>query len=149
MSAALDIGVWIDHAGATIVSISPGGAEPKVSHIESNVESVHRARGHQSNRSATHRAAGSPKKDENRRDEELHRYYEAVIAAVKHADRLFLFGHNGAKEELERQMRGHMGLFGKVIGVEPADRLTENQLKARVCAFFKAHPDTRYRRSSA
>jgi len=119
-------GLWIDHREARIVFITDAGEELKK--IESGVDK--------------HTRFKSGKADENGSSEdvadrkfgnELKEYYDKVVAILREADSVHIFGPGEAKHELEQRME-RAGLKNRIAGVETADKLTDRQVAAKVRA---------------
>lgn len=130
------IGLWIDHETAVIVIISNG--DQKIKKIESQVESHIKALG--GSRTASPygpQDVATEKKLERKRKQHLHQYYQKIIAAVKEANRIFIFGPGAAKAELEKELKKSKELSLKIAGFEPADKMTEGQVIAKVKKFFE------------
>jgi hypothetical protein len=68
--------------------------------------------------------------------EHLEKYYDEVIRRLGAADAVFLFGPGEAKGELHKRMESK-GLGARVVAVEPADKMTEPQMAARVREHFR------------
>jgi hypothetical protein len=65
----------------------------------------------------------------------LNIYYDAVIAAIRDAESILIFGPGEAKGELkERLERDNLG--GRIVGVEPVDKMTDRQIAAKVREYF-------------
>ena len=129
------VGLWVDHKKATIVSILEKGEE--ISHIESDFEGHFRLSG--GSRSPTPygpQETSSETKQKERRKHQLHRYYQDIIRAVQDAKRIWIFGPGEAKIELEKEIRRSKELSEKLVGVEAADKMTQNQIAAKVRKFF-------------
>jgi hypothetical protein len=115
-----EVGLWIDHRRAVIVSVA-GGAE-SIQRVSSNVEGHHRQSG-----------MSGPADDARQREltEYLNRYYEEVVSRVRDADSILIFGPGEAKGELKARLeRDHLG--GRVVGIETSDKLTDPQVVAKV-----------------
>lgn len=141
-----DAGVWLDHAGALIVTIDArGGAAAR--RIPSNVEPRRHSRPHSTRSNTTHRALGAAKHEENRRREHVKAYYSALAAALAPAGRILLLGPSVAKYELAAALRAKKSRAPKVLAVEPSGRLTQRQLIRHVEDFFREHPPTARRRA--
>ena len=116
------VGLWIDHRKAVIVRLK--GQEEEIKLVESNAEKHVRFSGGQQDVSA-----------ENQRDRrlagQLDKYYEEVIACIRDADSIVIFGPGEAKRELEKQME-NADLSGRIAGIETVDKLTDRQLAAKV-----------------
>ena len=119
-----EIGLWIDHKKAVIIIIKDGGEEVKeiTSHMEKHV----RYRG----RNDTERSAGEDVRD-RRFGNHLTSFYDKVIALIRDADTIQIFGPGEAKGELEQRIK-HEGLKAHIFAVETMDKMTDRQIAAKV-----------------
>ena len=121
-----ELGLWIDHHEAVIVTVAQAGEVVK--HISSEVPGQ--------SRFSANRPEGSP---EDRRDRRfgahLHQYYAEVIAAIRAADSILILGPGEAKGELKKQLEGE-NLGGRIVDIETVDKLTEPQIVAKVRHYF-------------
>ena len=117
------IGLWIDHRKAVVVSISHEGE--KTTEITSNMEKhVRYAEG------AT--MAGSSEDIRDRQfGNHLNSYYDEVIAVIRDANFIQIFGPGEAKGELEKRLESE-GLKGRIVGIESVDKMTDRQIAAKV-----------------
>jgi hypothetical protein len=117
------VGLWIDHRQAVIVTVANEGEEIK--RITSNMEKHVRF------------ASGSPEDGsaEDMRDRQfenhLNRYYDDVIAVIRDADSIQIFGPGEAKGELEKRLEGEE-LKGRIVAVETVGKMTDRQIAAKV-----------------
>ena len=118
------IGLWIDHRKAVIVTVTEEGEELKK--ITSNMEKHVRFTG------------GSASEDgstEDVRDRQfgnhLNNYYDEVIAVIRDADTIQIFGPGEAKGELEKRLE-HKGLKAHILAIETVDKMTDRQISAKV-----------------
>ena len=124
-----EIGLWIDHRQAVIVSVTDAGEETK--HIISNMEKHVRF------------SSGSSEdgSQEDVRDRQfgnhLNNFYDEVVAEIRDADAIQIFGPGEAKGELEKRLE-HAGFKGQIVSVETVDKLTDRQIAAKVRARFPA-----------
>lgn len=121
-------GLWIDHRKAVIVIVTEEGEEAK--EITSNMEKHVRFSG------------GTDSEDgptEDMRDRQfgahLNTYYDQVIAVVRGADSILIFGPGEAKGELRTRLE-HEGLKGRVLAIEAMDKMTDRQIAAKVREHF-------------
>lgn len=125
-----EIGLWIDHREALIVTAAHQGdaAGKEIQHIRSMLE--------EHGRFSANAPEGSP---EDRRDlrlgQQRRQYYAAVIAAIRTADAILILGPGEAKGELKKQLE-HEKLGGRIVDIETVDKLTEPQLVAKVRKHF-------------
>ena len=127
---ATQAGLWIDHRKAVIVMVSEAGET--TTEIESNVErhahfSVHPGVG-----KAHGSREGAPEDTRERHFEgDLAKYYDEVIAHVRDAEGILIFGPGEAKGELKTRF-DHHGLGSRIVGVETVDKMTDPQIVAKV-----------------
>ena len=122
-----NIGLWIDHREATIVSLSE--PDEAIQHLASDLEKHIRFSG------GPEMVSAEDMRD-RRYAHHLSQFYAAVIAAVRDADALLIFGPGEAKGELAKQLAA-ANLGDRIVGVEAADKLTDGQIAAHVRAWFK------------
>jgi hypothetical protein len=117
-------GLWIDHRKAVIVIVTDEGET--LSEIASNMEKHVRFTG------GTASEVGSA---EDMRDRQfgnhLNSYYDRVVAVLRGADSIQIFGPGEAKGELSKRLE-HEGLKGHVLAVETVDKMTDRQIAAKV-----------------
>ena len=130
------LGLWIDHRQATIVTVTETGEE--TSEILSDVEKQLRRSG-DSPLKGSYEALQMPADDslQRARTGELNTYYDEVIAHIRDADSILIMGPGVAKHELQKRMEENR-LGARVVGVETVDNLTEPQLVAKVRQHFAA-----------
>jgi stalled ribosome rescue protein Dom34 len=61
----------------------------------------------------------------------LNKYYDEVIASIREADSILIFGPGEAKGELEKRLQSE-GLKGRIVGIETVDKMTDRQIAAKV-----------------
>ena len=117
-------GLWIDHRKAVIVIVTEAGEEIK--EITSNMEKHVRFTG------GTASEDGSTEDVRDRQfGNHLNSYYDAVVAVLRDADTIQIFGPGEAKGELKKRLE-HDGLKGHVLSVETMDKMTDRQIAAKV-----------------
>lgn len=128
------VGVWIDHKKAIIVTISDKGEGTEV--IESDVEKQLRRSG-DSPLKGRHDPLSLPPEDRRARAYTGHLdiYYKEVIKRLHDAESVLIFGPGEAKGELKKQLE-QSKLGGHIASVESADKMTDNQIAAKVRQYF-------------
>jgi len=128
------VGLWIDHKNAVIVSVDEKGET--IRKLESGAQHV------------VYRGAPRPKTtysaQYNQGDDQLDKqyllylkkYYEKVIALLRGATGILIFGPGEAKVELKSRLARQKGSSPQVQ-VEPADKMTDRQIVARVRRYFQ------------
>jgi hypothetical protein len=128
-------GVWLDKEKAIIINLSEG--KHTIKHIDSDFEGRERIPGEgKSFGRFGSQFLSMENKKKNRTKKQLAEYLKRIISAIKNADEIVLFGPAEMKTELEKLMLGDHAFKSKLLGVKPADSMTENQLVAWVKDFF-------------
>jgi stalled ribosome rescue protein Dom34 len=121
-------GLWIDHREAHVVLT--GGEAEVIKRIESDDDKAVRFSG-----------GNRPEdgKTEDRRDRHiathLNRYYDDVIACLRDAEAILIFGPGEAKGELAKRLASK-GLDKRIVAIETVDKMTVPQIKAKVHQHF-------------
>jgi hypothetical protein len=127
-------GLWIDHRKAVIVMVSDKGDTAKV--IESNVDKhVRYSGGTRSGESHGSREGGAEDTRERHFEGQLTKYYDDVIACIRDAEAILIFGPGEAKGELKARLE-HDGLGAHIVGVETVDKMTDRQIAVKVREHF-------------
>jgi len=130
------VGLWIDHKNAIIVTLNQEKATTKI--IECDIERhVHPSGGGRSSTPYGPQDVVSESKWEGRYKQHFDRYYSDVIDYVRNANEILIFGPASAKDELKKAINKHKDLVGRIVGVEPADKMTQNQIVAKVRKHFQ------------
>ena len=65
----------------------------------------------------------------------LNIYYDAVIACIRNAEAILIFGPGEAKGELKKRLeRNNLG--GCIVGIQTVDKMTDRQIAAKVRQYF-------------
>ncbi|MEZ7891192.1 MAG: hypothetical protein QMC67_05560 [Candidatus Wallbacteria bacterium] len=120
-----EIGLWIDHKRAFIVTLMEKNEETK--EIFSNLEKH------------LHLITGSfDYSEEDHLDRkfanQLKKYYDEIVENVIHSDSVFIFGPGNAKIELEKNLK-NANYQGK-MNIESSDKMTDPQIAAKVKNYF-------------
>ncbi len=130
-----EVGLWIDHKRAVIVILSEAGEE--VREVESNLSRHSRYHGatHPKSPYSAQYQKGDDQLD-RQVEEQLLKYYTNVIAYLRGAQALLIFGPGEAKHELEKRLAlAH--LLPPATEVEPADKMTGPQISAKIRKHFR------------
>jgi hypothetical protein len=72
----------------------------------------------------------------------LNNYYDAVIASIRDAESILIFGPGEAKGELKKRLE-RIDLGGRIASVETVDKMTHRQIAAKVQRHFaEQHSET-------
>ena len=128
------VGIWIDRDEAVLVRIADGVTRVTRHQSQSRIAPHERLAAFSAEGNSDRRSYLS-RRDEVRRNQ-LHKFYRRVMHDVADAKRLFIFGPGEARLELKKEMRKDRALLARIIGSERAARMTEEQIVAKVEAFF-------------
>jgi len=124
-----EIGLWIDHRQAVIVVVTDAGEETQriISNMEKHVRFSSGSSEDGSQEDVRDRKFGN----------HLDSYYDEVIAVIRDADAIQIFGPGEAKGELEKRLESE-GLKGRIVAIETVDKMTDRQIAAKVRVRFPA-----------
>ena len=125
------VGLWIDRNKAVIVS------------IENKVEGKRIITSDMQNHvlySTVVPGDGSPENLRDRRFwDHLGKYYDKIIAHIRDAAEIQIFGPEEAKYELQKHLENE-GLAGHIVSVEDAGTLTDLQIATKIQKRFPIRP---------
>ncbi|MFZ2658059.1 MAG: hypothetical protein WAX69_24215 [Victivallales bacterium] len=132
------VGLWIDHRKAVVVTVTDKGEELglKIAKVESDVEKQLRRSG-DSPLKGPYEPSQVPADDSRTRalTGHLNIYYDEVIAGIRNAESILIFGPGSARDELkERLVKSNLG--GCIAGVEASDKMSDRQITAKVKNYF-------------
>ena len=120
--------VWIDHAEAHVMHISPEDVESSVLRPAKPHQKLHHKRGMDKGGAV---GSGRAPEDQN--------YYHEVVEALKGAQEILVIGPANAKLNLIKHINSHdKQLSDKVIGVETVDHPTDAQVVVYARKYFTA-----------
>jgi len=125
-----EVGLWIDHRKAVIVILSEAGEEIKqvTSHMEKHVKF--------SGGDGSEEGSSEDVRD-RKFGNHLNSYYAKVVALIRDAEAIQIFGPGEAKDEL-RKLLEHEGLQASLMAVESMDKMTDRQIAAKVRERFRS-----------
>ncbi|ASV30791.1 hypothetical protein [Maribacter cobaltidurans] len=131
-----NIGIWLDSKKALIVTINENG--DSLNKIDSQIDFY--------NRTST---GGSRVKwggtqditDEQnyleKEKQQFKKYFKEVANAISDCDALAIFGPADINEKLKKELENNYPAIGrKIVAVEKADSMTDNQTRALIRDFF-------------
>lgn len=131
---AIKTGLWIDHKQAVIVGVTEAGEE--IRQIKSNAEKQLRRTGSTPLQGGFE--AQQVPSDESRQrifTGQLNKFYDEVIASIRDAEAVLIFGPGLAKVELKKRLEENK-LADLIVGVETVDNMTDPQIAAKVRQYF-------------
>lgn len=138
------IGIWVDHKKAVIVTKKQPersyeeDVKITVTQISSNVERKVRLSGGSRIRNTPWgpQEVAVESKIEARQKQQLRNFYHRVIEFIKDADKIMIMGPGEAKLELKKEVEKSKVLIPKIVGLYTSDKMTDNQIAAKVRSYF-------------
>jgi hypothetical protein len=129
------VGLWIDHRKAIIVAVTDKGEETAL--IIAKAEKQLRRSG-DSPLKGPYEPVQVPAADsrQKRLTGHLNIYYDAVIASIRDAESILIFGPGEATGELKKRLKRN-NLGGRIVGIETVDKMTDRQIAAKVRKYFQ------------
>jgi len=131
-SVSTQAGLWIDHRKAVIVTISDQGNTTEL--VESNVGKHVRYSGGSGGSRGSREGAGEDTRERHFAGQ-LDKYYADVIARIRDAEEILIFGPGEAKGELKTHLE-RAGFGARIVGVETVDKMTDGQIAAKAREHF-------------
>jgi stalled ribosome rescue protein Dom34 len=120
--------VWVDHAQAHVMHISPNDVEKSVVQPAHPHKHLHHKRGPSADGST---GSGHAAEDQQ--------YYHAIIEALTGAKEILIVGPGQAKLHLLKHAQAHDPAVGQlIVGIETVDHPTDGQLVAYARKYFVA-----------
>ena len=117
------VGLWLDRHKAVIVSVANNVEAKRI--ITSDME-------HYVLYSTVTPGDGSPEDIRDRRFwNHLSEYYDQIVAYIRDAAEIQIFGPEVAKYELQKHLE-NQGLSERIVSVEEVGKLTDRQIATRV-----------------
>jgi len=122
-----EIGLWIDHHKAVIVTLTLKGEVTQ--QIESAVDRP------------TRFLAGLPidcteeEIQSKQLEYQLNEYYQRVVLNIRDAESILIFGPGEAKNELEKHLI-RAGLEDEIVDIQPDGEMTDRQISAKTRRYF-------------
>jgi hypothetical protein len=129
------VGLWIDYRKAIVVAVTDKGEE--IALIISKVEKQLRRSG-DSPLKGSYETSQVPASNSRQRTltGHLNIYYDTVIASIRDAESILIFGPGDAKGELKKRLKKN-NLDGRIAGIETVDKMTDRQIAAKVRKYFQ------------
>jgi stalled ribosome rescue protein Dom34 len=128
------IGLWIDRREAIIVILTDG--EEEIRHVPSVSEKYTLSSGSSHARTPEGLTGVTVEEQRDRKYvNQLNKYYDEVIAVIRGADAIQIFGPGEAKRELEKRIARN-GLKTHIPPIEATDKMTDVQISAKVRQHF-------------
>ena len=130
------IGIWIDTKKAKIVTLE--GDQKSLKIVDSDIDTRERVAGESKHfgrfgdQYHDQEKAKAQKMKSQTKD-----FFKAILHEISDFESIVIFGPANMKHELEKEIKNDHMLSAKLIGVETADSMTDNQTSAWVSNYFK------------
>ena len=129
------VGLWIDHKKALIVAITD--KEEETGLIISKIDKqLGRSGGIRSTSPYESQKVPADDSRERKLTGQLNFYYDSVIASIREAESILIFGPGEAKGELKKRLKKNK-LDQRIVGMETIDKMTDRQIAAKVRQYFQ------------
>jgi hypothetical protein len=135
------MGLWIDHRKANIVAETDSGEVTEL--VIAKAQKQLRRSG-DSPLKGHFEPLQVPAVDSRQKTFTVHLnlYYDAVIAVLRTAESILIFGPGEAKGELKKRLiKNNLG--ARIAAVETADKMTLPQITAKIRKYFESRPASR------
>ena len=133
-SLKAEAGLWVDHREALIVVLSETGEETK--RIQSNVQKQLRRTGEPSTGRFEYQEVPADDSRQRAYTGYLARYYDEIVAYLRDAGAVLIFGPGEAKGELKKRFEKECP-GAHIVTMETTDKMTEGQIVAHVRHHFE------------
>lgn len=128
-----NVGLWIDHKQAYLIWYKEG----RIDVIPSEIEPPEHFSGGTQLGGKLNQKGDMELRHNDRYRLKLTKFYKRVVAALKDVDSIFIMGPGEAKVEFEKVLKRQKAMQKRLLKVETADKMTKNQMIARVRKFYK------------
>jgi hypothetical protein len=132
-SLKVEAGLWVDHREAFIVVLTKAGEEIK--RIQSNAEKQLRRTGEPSVGRFEYQEVPADDSRQRAYSGYLARYYDEIVAYLRDAGAILIFGPGEAKGELKKRFEKECP-GAHIVTMETTDKMTEPQIVAHVRHHF-------------
>ncbi len=130
-----NVGLWIDHKQAYLIWYKEG----RVDVIHSEIVPPEHFSGGTQLGGKLNQKGDMELRHNDRYRLKLTKFYKQVLAALKDTESVFVMGPGEAKVEFEKVLKRQKIMQKRLLKVETADKMTKNQMIARVRKFYKNH----------
>ena len=129
-------GIWLDKEKAIIINLMEG--KHTVKRLRSEITTRERFPGETKKFGRFgNQFLSMESKKRNMVKNQADEYLKNIIQEIKYVDKLVLFGPAEMKTHLQKAILKNSIISKKLVAVEPADNMTENQLVAWVKEYYK------------
>ena len=129
-------GIWLDKEKAIIINLMEG--KHSIKRLRSEITTRERFPGESKKFGRFgNQFLSMESKKRNMVKNQANEYLKNIIHEIRYVDKLVLFGPAEMKTQLEKAILKNSIISKKLVAVEPADNMTENQLVAWVKEYYK------------
>ena len=127
-------GIWLDKKEAIIVDLL--GKTTALRRIDSNIESYHPKGGSRSKTVFGPVMTVKEKSYLEREKKQMNQFFKDLVNQIKGSSEIYICGPAEMKFNFKKYLDGMPSFNLNIIAIETIDRMTENQLKAKVKSAF-------------
>lgn len=126
------IAIWMDYAEALIGRSQEG--QVAVERLDSGIETHVREEGQTADRTrfTPFHVSNNEHRNQHREQEQVKKYWKHLSEKLAGSEAVYLMGPGEAKREFARYLEEHVKNSPQILAVENSERLTENQLLAKM-----------------
>jgi stalled ribosome rescue protein Dom34 len=129
-----EVGLWIDHREALVVILTDAGEEIK-QFTSKNAKHIRYSGSSHSETPEGLKEVTSEDQRDRKFENQLNKSYDEIIASIRDADTIQIFGPGEAKGEFEKRLEKD-GYKGHIVAIETVDKMTDRQISAKVRDHF-------------
>jgi hypothetical protein len=133
-SSKVEADLWVDHREALIVVLTKTGEETK--RIQSATQKQLRRSGEPANGRFEYQEVPADDSRQRAYSGYLAHYYDEIVAYLRHAGAILIFGPSEAKGELKKRFEKECP-GAHIVTMETTDKMTEPQIVAHVRHHFE------------
>lgn len=128
-------GVWLDSSKAIIVTLN--NDKEQLITVKSNIENkiYHDKEGDKGSFMGS-RHINNESKFNNRKNYQTEQFIKTILQKIKNSDEIYLFGPAELKLRIKHEFENDPSIASRLLAVEPADSMTNNQIVSKVRDFF-------------
>ena len=128
------VGIWLDSRQAFIVYLNNG--TEKTLRVHSEIDETHPVGGSGTSTPYGAQEAVSETRYLHRRQQQEKQYYQSIQERLSSRDAIYIMGPSQAKIGLEQVLKKQPKQAKKIVAIESCERITDNQIRAKVRTFF-------------
>ncbi len=130
-----NIGIWIDGSEAILINLNSD--TDLITKISSDIDTSQEYN-YESDKGSfmgTQHISNERKFDE-RKNQQTNTFFNLLVDKIQNFDGVYIIGPGETKTHFKTTLEGNKSLKTELLGIEPAERITDNQLVAKFKTLF-------------